>query len=377
MASSAIWDRTAMAALRLQDAGQLEKGLYLGRHLIGHNTPIDGGIYVGKTIGREGLIVDSKHPRQKALLKHALELAKREKTEEGLLKLAYRLVDEAMPSRDSFLWEEELEKRKFGKDSSVSMDVPLEVRIADCRMLALESGAIVEKFIDEGLLTGKVSVNRNAVRLGQRTLAHAWSRYESAMSGKKYISDISLKFFGELSKQTVWPYERPEDEIDIKKIEPSEENFTQKWRRIWNSLMRKEVSVQQGYALLRKGEFEEAVDVFLNLGMVGIGDEMYRRAANQAQRKGNDLKAAKLWMRGNLPERAKTLYYNLGQIEFNKRKFEEAAELFSKAGSDSMARASYFHAGRKFELEDKYYEAIDCYDKGGHKNEADQLRRFF
>ena len=51
------WDRTDIGRLRLWLDESLERGFYLGHHLIGRDTKIDTGVYIGHT-SREAILVD-------------------------------------------------------------------------------------------------------------------------------------------------------------------------------------------------------------------------------------------------------------------------------------------------------------------------------
>ena len=54
------WDRTEIGRLRLWLDERLERGYYLGHHLIGRDTVIDKGVYIGHT-SREAILVDFEH----------------------------------------------------------------------------------------------------------------------------------------------------------------------------------------------------------------------------------------------------------------------------------------------------------------------------
>ncbi len=51
------WDRTDVGRVRLWLDERLERGYYCGRHLIGRDTKIDKGVYIGHT-SREAILVD-------------------------------------------------------------------------------------------------------------------------------------------------------------------------------------------------------------------------------------------------------------------------------------------------------------------------------
>ena len=202
------WDRTVIMMRRLS----LDEGLYSGLPVIHRDSPIDGGVYLGKG-QREAIVVDSqKYPR---LLKKLYEIAKKRAMKNETLKkdkilnAVYETVSEALPIQDDNAVRNLIKDYGFQNDIKVSLDLFLNSGIGVCRHSALACGALLELFKKDGIIRGEVSIDRNSTFLG----GHAWCRYTS-FNRRIFILDVTLQYLGALndaSEKSIWGYKRLED----------------------------------------------------------------------------------------------------------------------------------------------------------------------
>ena len=217
----ADWNRTIISKNRLYEKGELEERaegeFFKGRRIIGRDTPINKGVYPGAG-AREAIVVDRKYGEINNLANEAAEKAtvngRFDKTR--VLKTVFDVVTKAMPIQD----EKEVEKilKKYGvkPDDKIALDVFIKHRTGVCRHQALTAAAILEKLKEEGLIKGKVSVDRNTIPItinGKEYKAgHAWCRYTNS-AGEVYIIDPAqgkLKKLKETDEKD-WGYYRPTD----------------------------------------------------------------------------------------------------------------------------------------------------------------------
>lgn len=232
------WGRTAMAVghLRRSDPRYEEVydekntyGRFAGRPVIGRDTPINGGVYVGLPNGnREAIVVDDqKHP---AALNHvynkavqriykfadeSLDWARPLGYEYGVadkvLRPVFNTVLDVMPYSDEVVNDI---VRGHAKDTKVSLNAFINRGGGVCRHQALLVAYTLERLQKNGELSDvdRISVDRNSKKgeLG----GHAWVRYTSS-DGTVYIIDPAQRFVGTLeeaeSRYSTWPYARPED----------------------------------------------------------------------------------------------------------------------------------------------------------------------
>ncbi len=226
------WDKTDMAEARLKNSPFFEeaspdgseRARFKGREIIGRDTPIQGGVYVGES-SREAIVVDEKYGglpkvynellkrRRKAMypgiLRFLWKQAPRAKNfKEGLLEEVFALVREKLPPSQAAV-DEVARQYHLKGDQKIPLDAYLD-KGGVCRHETLLGGWILEKLIKEGYIQGRVSVDRNFVP-GQG--GHAWIRYTNSR-GKVFIIDAAQNYIGALEdvgKSTRWFYERPED----------------------------------------------------------------------------------------------------------------------------------------------------------------------
>lgn len=201
------WKRTEAVLKRLED-----KVSYEGRHIIKRDSPIDGGVYLGGR-KREAIVVDSvKHPligqvydEVKAIcigLDNQTTTAMVLGTVFNTVKLRLRYSEEET--------EKIIKERRAVDDRKISLGAFLDEQYGVCRHQALLTAFLLEKFIKENYLEGKVSVDRNSWALG----AHAWCRYTNK-EGKVTILDAAHNFIGSLEaslKHSKWDYRREHNE---------------------------------------------------------------------------------------------------------------------------------------------------------------------
>ena len=75
--------------------------------------------------------------------------------------------------------------------------------------MALTCGVILEKLIEEGVMEGRVSVDRKTMK----KQGHAWCRYKGP-DGAVFIIDVAQRYCGKLSSPPVIrTYSRPVEEF--------------------------------------------------------------------------------------------------------------------------------------------------------------------
>ena len=216
---SARWDNTVIVKNRLHESGFLEEpdaealhGYFKGRPIIGRDSRINGGIYVGSG-KREAIVIDdNKSESLREVYEDLQELIVGRTSVEGVLQLIYELTNRYIPYDERAVDDINLE-HNLSNDAKVSLGVYMG-RGGVCRHQALLSGYLLEKMIDEGKLPGEVSIDRNSVKgVG----GHAWVRYNQNPTSKDLnsisIIDPAQKYIGKLSQipSDAWFYMRPSD----------------------------------------------------------------------------------------------------------------------------------------------------------------------
>ncbi|MBT4824613.1 hypothetical protein HN695_05895 [Candidatus Woesearchaeota archaeon] len=217
------WGRTQMMEIRVFNPnddpeirsdiqGLVNDGKYLGKyHFIGRDRRINKGIYLGA------------HPREAILVLNNAELivkAYEEVKKEISSKIGAYNYRGLIPSAifntvKSKLRYDEIATKQFvegfvtedKKEPVIPLDQFINEGYGVCRHMGLFCAVLFEKFIDEGILVGDVSVDRNSIGI----MAHAWCRYKS-LSKEAVILDVAQKYIGPASAHNAnWFYERPED----------------------------------------------------------------------------------------------------------------------------------------------------------------------
>lgn len=185
-------------------------GYFQGRHIIGRDAPLDGGVYF--TGSSEVLVVDSKkYPlefdsayrvvTQQAGARRFLKRA----DEYQLLLSVYQVVCQLIPYRKNVA--ERFARSHSGK--KLALNVYFGVG-GVCRQQCLLAGYLVERLMNDGYLRGRVSVDRNSRSDG----GHAWARFTN-VDGVTYIIDVAQGVCDTIEAAcatTRWNYRRPMEE---------------------------------------------------------------------------------------------------------------------------------------------------------------------
>ncbi len=207
------WDHTDHGRMRLWFDELLQQGYYCGHHLIGRDTKIDKGVYIGQT-SREAIVVDFT---SSVFLSELFEEAKerceliRQCRHPPFLETVYHLVRERM-RYDEEQTMKIITQENAKMDGLISLDRFIEAGVGVCRHQALFAGILMEKATEEFIVPGRVSVDRNSIGY----LAHAWDRF-TFPSAKTYILNLSPPgYIGTLEDSMKeargWYFLRPEDE---------------------------------------------------------------------------------------------------------------------------------------------------------------------
>lgn len=201
---------------------------YQGRPLIGRDTPINGGVYVGAG-SREAIVVDmTKSPILSGILEQVKtrtfdwdlyqqqSIAQYDKSR--ILSEVFTGVRTAIRETNPSEVDSYILANKWDNDVKTNLDNFYRDGFGVCRHFALGAGVIIESLIDQGILKGRVSVDRSSGSIGDRYGGHAWVRYQS-QSGKIFILDPMLNYAGELTDamharslgERIWEYARPSD----------------------------------------------------------------------------------------------------------------------------------------------------------------------
>lgn len=201
---------------------------YKGRPIIGRDSRISGGVYYGTYQGEAIVIDPEKYPDiYDKWYKEAKQLA----TDKGsidrnyILYSVFRTVKMEMPYSmngvDDVLSSIAKDKgdSKFQDGTKVELSIFMNGHVGVCRHQALAAGVLLERFVDEGYLKGKVSVDRNESwdANGEPEGGHAWVRYTTS-ADEVYILDVAQDYAGTLedSKDNAhWNYLRPEEKQQI------------------------------------------------------------------------------------------------------------------------------------------------------------------
>ncbi len=214
-----VWENTHQLRNRMEaspffykaTSSERETGYYADRLVIGRDTPINKGVYLGSG-EREAIVVDDEqYPKE---LNEAYEVVVQKASQPGQnLFVATRDVVRDLlggkqgqdVERDVQKIYQELDKSRT-TDPKVRLNVYLQRKAGVCRHRALLAGYIIERAAKEGKINGKVSVDRNV----SGDYGHAWARFTPGSGGEPIIIDPSLGFVGKLSLAPGrWNYRRP------------------------------------------------------------------------------------------------------------------------------------------------------------------------
>ncbi|MBM4343377.1 MAG: hypothetical protein FJ100_08365 [Deltaproteobacteria bacterium] len=178
-------------------------GWFHGWRIIGGETRIDGGVYLGRK-PREAIVVDMRRPGsllrkvydlwlERLLADKTVEQA-REDLRAHVLSRVAQLVEDHMPYDEQVV--KRLDKQGFLRpDEPIDLDVFLAAKGGVCRHQVCFVGAVLERLIDGGWLRGKVSLERKFV---SGWFSHAWVRLD-AVDGAVFILDPAQRRYALLA----------------------------------------------------------------------------------------------------------------------------------------------------------------------------------
>jgi hypothetical protein len=188
-------------------------GSYFGYTIIGRQTKINGGVYLGGG-SREAILIDDSYPADQFtydIIYYALE--KRltgidADSQEKILKTIFDLVREILPFD---LTTSNQISSAFNDDKPVSLCRYIEQKAGVCRHQAILAAYLIERLIREKKIRGNVTAERNS----WSDAAHAWVRFISPDT-KEYIIDPAQGYVGlhDQAPKGSWPYDDivdPED----------------------------------------------------------------------------------------------------------------------------------------------------------------------
>ena len=215
----AKWEKTINERRRLKGNRLYEEGdgsrteeKFAGRPVIHRDSPINGGVYLGSGI-REAIVVDDTkdqilrevYEKFRSLLPQDVAQAK-----QNALFTAWQLTQQEIPYKgDDAVAQLHQRLNVAAADTKIQLGIYILNKTGVCRHEALLAGYFLEKLIKEGILTGKVSIDRNTIK-GRG--GHAWVRYTNSI-GEVFIIDPAQKYIGRLKEapKDGWDYRRPED----------------------------------------------------------------------------------------------------------------------------------------------------------------------
>jgi|GEM_PF-2314190 len=203
-------DRTVIGVLRAKALGNYKPpeqnaphGYFKGIPIIGRDSPINKGIYIGGS-EREGIVVDDGKDQILGQTFHELvtkiweDLSPGKTDPKPFLTTIFNLVREKLPYSAAIVYQ-------VGgnlKDEEILLGEFVKNKGGICRHQNLLTAYLLEKLIKLKLIKGKVSADRN--KFGGS--AHAWTRYESE-TGEVFIIDPAMNYVGPLQNAIVWFYD--------------------------------------------------------------------------------------------------------------------------------------------------------------------------
>jgi len=215
------WDKTQLAIENIKVGGFYEEGgkdskygYFQERPIIGRDTPIQGGVYVGAG-DREAIVVDDTYENSELIRIYNNFLGGRHKIVVGGGHFKEKILDDVLNTAQKELpydpqkVERINSEEGLGNNRKVSLDRYVRKKAGVCRHQALLGAYILERLAKEGHIRGKVSVDRNFVP-GQG--GHAWIRYTTG-DRRVVIIDPAQDYIGYLDDVgNRWFYERPSDQ---------------------------------------------------------------------------------------------------------------------------------------------------------------------
>lgn len=220
------WNKTYKAdgkadevRVRKENGKERKVPMFENRPIIGRDRPINGGVYLGEG-DREAIVVDdskdlSLHAAYSELLAMRYLAQKRgEHFKQNLLNNVWTLTMRLMPYDETNVQRQR--SRLHKKNQKISLGCFMGGGV--CRHQALLAGYMLERLGKEGLVRGKVSIDRNSI---ESEGGHAWVRYTNS-AGKVFILDPAQRYIGSLHEERIearrWLYERPEDRDALENV---------------------------------------------------------------------------------------------------------------------------------------------------------------
>jgi hypothetical protein len=206
-----FWHKDILARRRI--APELVDGRLNDRHLIEKDTPISGGAYVSEN-RRLIIEVNGESTKMSGIYQQFLETVGKNTTLDSICTRHFLshvmettrgiLKNDYLDFLQTFEGLVNLLNAKTLCDTRISLDMMVEMEIADCRIYSLLSGVLIERLIEDKFILGRVSLDRNAVKgLG----GHVWARF-TALDGEVTIVDATNNYLGD-ENSDIWPYKRP------------------------------------------------------------------------------------------------------------------------------------------------------------------------
>ena len=204
--------------------GEAPYGSWAGRAIIGRDSSIRNGVYLG--FGeREALVVDDgKYPHEferiyTKLLERLVRCARRGRVTELSICESVELIVQKEIAYDrretQTMTAHLLEQARFrarGNEDLASDKVQLNYFLREkkgvCRHQALVGAYLLERLRDRGLVEGHVSVDRAYIRAPEEMGRHTWARYTTPQN-EVIIIDVALRYVGRLGEGNPLLYERP------------------------------------------------------------------------------------------------------------------------------------------------------------------------
>ncbi len=216
--------------LRTNEDGKKE---YAGRHLVNRDTAINRGVYVvGGRHGEALVIDDEKYPKElndvylrvtEAIqnqhekpfnpiraLKKAIRQPEGAESVLPELESVFGVVSDVLRYDIAATDELARDGQKIALNSYISEGVGV------CRTQATLCAYVIERMIGDGMLKGRVSIDRNEAVVDGRRGGHAWARFADE-SGQVFIIDPAQKYVGSLEvvSDKGWAYRRTEDVLKV------------------------------------------------------------------------------------------------------------------------------------------------------------------
>lgn len=220
-----VWGRTRASIERITDNPDYAApddgapyGRLFGKPLIGRDSPINGGVYVGEG-AREAIFVMQDSILEDVfdeLVEYFVQQQNTAEHKEGWT--TEEILDIVMHKVKEKFYKGEDDYRKLadnlGSDKLIRLSYFVQNNAGLCRHQSLLTGFLIEQLVSRGILDGQVSVDRSSDT--EREVGHSWVRFTKKSDPDPYIVDTVLlgkayRLSGIRSLKGIWDYCRPED----------------------------------------------------------------------------------------------------------------------------------------------------------------------